>query len=488
MTIHFSHSFAEDLEGFYQHCLPEKCSSPKLLQFNASLANELGLDHEEILGEFGISVFSGNELPENASPIALIYAGHQFGMFTPQLGDGRALLIGELVDTTGRRRDIQLKGSGRTPFSRGGDGKAALGPVLREYLVSETMHAFGIATTRALAAVGTEDWIRREEPKPRAVLTRVSASHIRVGTFEYFAARNEWDQVKRLADYAIARHFPEVSSGDDKYLDFFKSVLRKQAKLIADWMSVGFVHGVMNTDNMTISGETIDYGPCAFVDRYAPSTVFSSIDEYGRYAYENQPKIGQWNLAQLGKALIPLYEEDEEQVIQRFVEELDTFNVWYEKYWLSNMRAKLGLVSAEQGDQALVEQLLHLMHQGQGDFTLVFRHLASAILGDDSKFKAQFIDSSMVTEWLTRWIKRVGREEMSPEQCATSMNDVNPAYIPRNHKVEEALDAAVSRNDLEPFRAMLALLSEPYRDHIGMGGYAAPAALSTSPYVTFCGT
>jgi len=488
LNIQFSHTFADQLDGFYRPCDPEKCSSPKLLQFNTSLATELGLDHEEFLGEFGVSVFSGNELPQNASPIALVYAGHQFGMFTPQLGDGRALLIGEVIDINGRRRDIQLKGSGRTPFSRGGDGKAALGPVLREYLVSEAMHAFGIATTRALAAVGTDDWIRREEPKPRAVLTRVSASHIRVGTFEYFAAKGEWNQVKRLADYAIARHFPEVSSANDKYLEFFKLVLRKQAKLIADWMSVGFVHGVMNTDNMTISGETIDYGPCAFLDRYEPSTVFSSIDDYGRYAYENQPKIGQWNLAQLGKALIPLYGEEEERVIQRFFDELDTFNVWYEQYWLSNMRAKLGLGRAELGDRELVEQLLQLIHQGQGDFTLVFRHLASAVLGDDSKFKAQFRDPSLVSEWLAFWLKRVDREGLNAEQCAMNMNGVNPAYIPRNHKVEEALDAAVNRNNLEPFIAMLNILTEPYREHIGMDDYAIPAALGVSPYVTFCGT
>ena len=488
MTFHFSHTFAEQLEGFYRSCEPEKCSSPKLLQFNSSLARELALDHEDFIGEFGVSVLSGNELPKNANPIAMVYAGHQFGMFTPQLGDGRALLIGEVVDAIGSRRDIQLKGSGRTPFSRGGDGKAALGPVLREYLVSEAMHALGIATTRALAAVRTEDWVRREEPKPRAVLTRVSASHIRVGTFEYFAAKGDWSQIKRLADYAITRHFPEVISADDRYLEFFKSVLRKQAKLIADWMSVGFVHGVMNTDNMTISGETIDYGPCAFLDRYTPAIVFSSIDDYGRYAYENQSKIGQWNLAQLGKALIPLYEEEEEQVIQRFVDALDTFNVWYEEYWLSNMRTKLGLARAELGDLELVEQLLQLMQQGQGDFTLVFRHLSAALLGDDSKFKAQFNDPSLPSAWLTLWLKRVGREGFVSTQCAMNMNNVNPAYIPRNHKVEEALDAAVSRNDFEPFRVMLKLLTEPYRDHVGMDEFAIPAALSASPYVTFCGT
>ncbi len=488
MDIAFSHTFANELDGFYQSCSPEKCTSPRLLQLNTLLAEELGLDHCLLEGEVGVALFSGNALPDNAKPIAQVYAGHQFGMFTSQLGDGRALLIGEVVDGTGTRRDIQLKGSGRTPFSRGGDGKAALGPVLREYLVSEGMHQFGIATTRALAAVGTEDWVAREDLKPRAVLTRVSASHIRVGSFEFFAAKGEWDQVRRLADYAIDRHFPEAKNSEDLYLQFFKSVLRKQAKLIADWMSVGFVHGVMNTDNMTISGETIDYGPCAFMDRYVPSTVFSSIDGHGRYAYENQPKMGQWNLAQLAKALIPLYDEEQERVIQRFVDELDRFNDCYETFWLDNMRAKFGMVSKDKGDGELVKQLLELMHQGGADFTLAFRYLADVRLDDELKFKSQFNVVVNLDDWLARWAERIERDGQSPEECADRMNTVNPIYIPRNHKIEEVLDAAVNRNDLEPFRMMLSVMSEPYSYKSGHEEYAEPSPANAEPYITFCGT
>ena len=488
MTISFSHTFANELEGFYQSCSPEKCTSPRILQLNASLAEELGFDCRGLKDEQGAAVFSGNTLPDNANPIAQVYAGHQFGMFTPQLGDGRALLIGEVVDGKGERRDIQLKGSGRTPFSRGGDGKAALGPVLREYLVSEAMHRFGIATTRALAAVGTEDWVAREELKPRAVLTRVSASHIRVGSFEFFAARGEWDQVRRLADYAIDRHFPDVKDMKDVYLDFFKSVMCKQAKLIADWMSIGFVHGVMNTDNMTISGETIDYGPCAFMDRYVPSTVFSSIDDHGRYAYENQPKIGQWNLAQLAKALIPLYEDEQELVIQRFVDELDTFNDYYETFWLENMRAKLGFINKEEGDRDLINQLLKLMHECDADFTLTFRYLSKVRLGSELEFKGQFSNSINTSEWLSQWLQRVSRDEPSPERSALIMDAVNPIYIPRNHKIEEALDAAVNHNDLEPFRVMLAVVSEPYSERRSDDEFAKPPLTTSAPYVTFCGT
>ena len=488
MSISFSHTFANELDGFYKACSPEKCTSPRLLQVNAALADELGLDHKLLHGEVGASMFSGNALPDDSNPIAQVYAGHQFGMFTPQLGDGRALLIGEVVDRNGDRRDIQLKGSGRTPYSRGGDGKSALGPVLREYLVSEAMHQFGIATTRALAAVGTEDWVAREALKPRAVLTRVSASHIRVGSFEFFAARGEWAQVKRLADYAIDRHFPHIRDLGDAYLDFFKSVMQKQAKLIADWMSVGFVHGVMNTDNMTISGETIDYGPCAFMDRYVPSTVFSSIDEHGRYAYENQPKIGQWNLAQLAKALIPLYQEDQEVVIQRFVDELDTFNDIYESFWLENMRAKLGLINESEGDLDLVNELLRLMHQGDADFTLTFRSLANVRLNDEIQFKLQFNNSINLDDWSSRWLKRVLVNGVSADQCILNMNAVNPLYIPRNHKIEEALDAAVNDNDFELFRSMLNVVSEPYFFRPGFDKYAEPSLSNAEPYVTFCGT
>lgn len=488
MSISFSHTFANEMDGFYQACSPEKCTAPRLLQVNTVLADELGLDHKLLHGELGASIFSGNSLLDDSKPIAQVYAGHQFGMFTPQLGDGRALLLGEVIDGNGDRRDIQLKGSGRTPFSRGGDGKSALGPVLREYLVSEAMHQFGIATTRALAAVGTEDWVAREELRPRAVLTRVSASHIRVGSFEFFAAKGESIQVKRLADYAINRHFPDIKDSEDVYLQFFKSVLQNQAKLIADWMSVGFVHGVMNTDNMTISGETIDYGPCAFVDRYVPSTVFSSIDEHGRYAYENQPKIGQWNLAQLAKSLIPLYQEDHEVVIQRFVDELDKFNHIYESCWLENMRAKLGLIGESESDLELVNDLLTLMHQGAADFTLTFRYLADVRLESSLKFKSQFNESVNVNDWLSRWRKRVVADGQSEHQCVLSMNAINPLYIPRNHKIEEALEAAANDNDYEPFRTMLNVVSEPYCLRSGFDKYAEPPPPNAAPYITFCGT
>ena len=488
MTVNFTHSFVNELSGCYQHCEPEVCSSPQLLQLNKSLVHDLGIDYELLLGDVGVSMFSGNALPDNCKPIAQVYAGHQFGMFSSQLGDGRALLLGELVDRFGKRRDIQLKGSGRTPYSRGGDGKAALGPVLREYLVSEAMFSLGVKTTRALAVIGTDDWVAREELKPRAILTRVSSSHMRVGTFEFFAARGEWDQVKKLSDYAIKRHFPDVRHSSDQYLNFFKEVLSSQAKLIADWMSIGFIHGVMNTDNMAISGETIDYGPCAFIDRYLPSTVFSSIDQHGRYAYQNQPKIGQWNLAQLAKALIPLHKEDQETVVQRFVNELDEFNNRFRNYWLENMTKKIGLTSVADGDAGLIEQLLVLMERSKADFTTVFRHLALALEGDKSQLTGQFSDLKALEEWLMLWEKRVQANGASREQCALAMNSVNPIYIPRNHKMEEALDAAVNQSDLGPFTKMLELVTEPYDEQAGCDDYAVPAPLDAKPHVTFCGT
>jgi serine/tyrosine/threonine adenylyltransferase len=374
MLFPFDNSFARELEGFYVPWQMAPVAGPSMVRFNRKLAEELGLDATALDSEEGARLLAGNEAPEGASPLAQAYAGHQFGNFVPQLGDGRALLLGEVIDRHGRRRDIQLKGSGRTPFSRGGDGRAAIGPVLREYLIGEAMHALGIPTTRALAAVMTGEPIYRETVLPGAVLTRVAASHIRVGTFQYFAARGELDKLRRLSDYVIERHYPELQGHATPYLALLEKVSDRQASLVASWMHVGFIHGVMNTDNMTISGETIDYGPCAFMDHYDPATVFSSIDHHGRYCYANQPKIAQWNLARLAETLLPLIDTDDEKAIARATEVLAAFAEHYERYWLAGMRAKLGLVQEEDGDTDLVTSLLNVMQAGRIDWTLTFRY------------------------------------------------------------------------------------------------------------------
>jgi serine/tyrosine/threonine adenylyltransferase len=477
--IAFDNSYARDLVGFYVAQQPAPPPAPQLLQYNRGLAEELGLDPGLELQ--AVAILSGAAVPEGATPIAQAYAGHQFGGFSPQLGDGRALLLGEVIDSAGRRRDIALKGSGWTPFSRGGDGKAAVGPVLREYLIGEAMHGFGIPTSRALAAVATGEVVYREAPLPGAVLTRVAASHIRVGTFQFFAARGEGDKIRQLADYAIARHYPAVVGAANPYLAFFDAVMAGQAKLIAQWMGVGFIHGVMNTDNMTISGETIDYGPCAFMDGYAPGTVFSSIDHNGRYAYANQPLILGWNLARLAETLLGLIDPDEDRAVAIATERLQGVAGLYRAEWTDVMRLKLGLDGADAGDGDLADGLMAAM-DGQGaDWTLTFRRLATAVGGDASLVTPLFEDASALLAWLPKW-----RARLAPD-AAGRMDRVNPVIIPRNHLVEEAL-AAATDGDMGPFRVLLGHVSDPFGAVEGREAFALPAPSGFGPYKTFCGT
>ena len=486
--FNFDNSFARSLEGFYESCKANPSIAPKFLLLNRGLAEELGLDPVTLDSEAGLAIFSGNVVPEGSEPLAQVYAGHQFGGFTPQLGDGRALLLGEVIDCQHRRRDIQLKGSGRTPFSRGGDGKAALGPVLREYLIGESMHALGVPTTRALAAVTTGELVQRETPLPGAVLTRVAASHIRVGTFQFFAARGKADRVRELADYVIARHYPDKADEENPYLAFFNAVADSQAALVAHWMSIGFIHGVMNTDNMAISGETIDYGPCAFMDTYAPGTVFSSIDTGGRYAYANQPLILSWNMARLAETLIPLISPDKDRAIKVLTEALQRVQPLYETYWLAGMRTKIGLSTENSDDLGLVNELLSVMEAGAADFTLVFRRLSQPLRGDAGPVRQLFDDPTAFDIWALRWHDRLAKDKIAPEAIAQAMDRVNPIYIPRNHKVEEALSAAVDMEDMAPFTDLLAVLSHPFDEVPRNETYAAPAPFTDPPYQTFCGT
>ena len=497
----FDNSYARELPGFYVAWKPAPVNQPQLLFFNTALADELGLGlqgrDESTLAE----LFAGNSLPASAEPIAQAYAGHQFGSFSPQLGDGRALLIGELIDRFGRRRDLAFKGSGRTPFSRNGDGKAAVGPMLREVLMGEAMHALGIASTRALAVVGTGEPVYREDTLPGAVLTRVAQSHIRVGTFEYFAARGETERVRRLADYAISRHYPELAGIDDCYLAFLRAVTRQQAALVAQWMHAGFIHGVMNTDNMSIAGETIDYGPCAFVETYDPRAVFSSIDRNGRYAYGNQPGIAQWNLARLAEALLPLLNEDQERAVENATVVIQGFAEAYSWQWLDSARAKLGLFArVEDGDHidsSLAEDWLDLLEANRGDYTLAWRQLADAAEGRADALRDRFVNRAALDAWLERWRTRCREEDdaasvdvaMAGPRRAKAMRQRNPWIIPRNHRVEEALAAASGDGDLAPFERLLVALRRPYEEHPDDAPYAQPAAEGfTANYQTFCGT
>ena len=484
----FENTYARELEGFYVPWKAVQVARPRLVMFNRELAEELGLDAGALDSEEGARIFAGNETPEGALPLAQAYAGHQFGGFVPQLGDGRALLLGEVIDRNGRRRDIQLKGSGRTPFSRSGDGRAALGPVLREYLIGEAMHALGIPTTRALAAVLTGEPVFRESALPGAVLTRVAASHIRVGTFQFFAARGEQDKVRRLADYAIDRHYPDLKGHANPYRGLLERVCGRQAALIASWMHVGFIHGVMNTDNMAISGETIDYGPCAFMDHYDPATVFSSIDTQGRYAYGNQPRIAHWNLARFAETLLPLIDADGNRAIARATQVVNAFPDQYERHWLRGMRAKLGLVSEDESDLNLVAGFLTAMDGKKVDYTLAFRYLADAALGQEEPLRALFGDPSAYDLWSGQWRERLAREAVAPLARAQAMRRANPAFIPRNHRVEEALSAAVERGDYAPFETLLKILSRPFDDQPEFAVFAEPTPEGRGRYKTFCGT
>ena len=475
--------------------------APRLLFLNHSLAAELGLDVTSLDGPAGAATFAGNTLPDGAEPLAQAYAGHQFGGFSPQLGDGRALLLGEVIDRQGRRRDIALKGSGRTPFARAGDGKAAVGPMLREVLVGEAMHALGIPTTRALAVVATGEPVYREHALPGAVLTRVAASHIRVGTFEFFASRGDVERVRKLAEYSIARHAPALVTAPQRFLALLQTVAERQAALVAQWMNVGFIHGVMNTDNMAISGETIDYGPCAFMEAYDPAAVFSSIDHQGRYAFGNQPEIACWNLARLAETLLPLLSDDTEQALTLATEVIAAFPVHYRRHLLRGQRAKLGLRRGEPDDDgadaALAENWLTLLHAEQVDFTLGWRRLAEAAAGDEGPLRALFAAARAPDAWLARWRARCTGEDDSAErgsaiasiERAGAMRSVNPRVIPRNHRVEEALAAASDEGDLAPFERLLNAVRQPYDEADELAPYAEPAAAAvTARYRTFCGT
>jgi protein adenylyltransferase len=482
----FDNTYARELDGFYVTSKAAQVARPRLVKLNRELAEELGLDAGALDSEEGARIFAGNDIPEGALPLAQAYAGHQFGGFVPQLGDGRALLLGEVIDRNGCRRDVQLKGSGRTLFSRAGDGRAALGPVLREYLIGEAMHALGIPTTRALAAVLTGEPVYREDGAlPGAVLTRVAASHIRVGTFQFFAARGEQAKVCRLADYVIDRHYPELKGHANPYLGLLERVSDSQASLIASWMHVGFIHGVMNTDNMAISGETIDYGPCAFMDHYDPATVFSSIDTRGRYAYANQPRIAQWNLARLAETLLPLIDADEKRAIARAIEVVNAFPEQYERHWLRGMRAKLGLVSDEEADFNLATGFLTAMDGKKVDYTLAFRYLADAALSHEAPIRALFADPSAYDLWSGHWRARLAREAVAPLARAQAMRRANPVFIPRNHRVEEALSAAVERDDYAPFETLLNILSRPFDDQPEFAAFAEPAPEGYGHYRTF---
>ncbi len=481
----FDNTYARDLDGFYVNWQATQVRNPRLIKFNRELAEELGLDADALNSARGARIFAGNQAPEGAMPLAQAYAGHQFGGFVPQLGDGRALLLGEVVDRHAQRRDIQLKGSGPTPFSRAGDGRAALGPVLREYLIGEAMHSLGIPTTRALAAVITGEPVFRESVLPGAVLTRVAASHIRVGTFQFFAARGEQEKVRRLADYVIDRHYPEIKGREDPYLELIDRVSERQAALVARWMHVGFIHGVMNTDNMAISGETIDYGPCAFMDHYDPATVFSSIDSQGRYAYANQPRIAQWNLARFAETLLPLLDAERTRAIARATEVVNRFSEKYQQYWLTGMRAKLGLLSEEEADLNLAAGFLTAMEGNKVDYTLAFRFLADAVLGRQEGIRALFAEPSAYDLWSEQWRARLSREGRLPRERADKMRRANPAFIPRNHRVEEALTAAVERGDYEPFDTLLKVLSRPFDDQPDFATFAEPPPQGQGRYRTY---
>ena len=476
----FDNSYARLPERFFTRTAPTPVAAPRLIRLNRALAADLGLDPDAFAGEEGAAVLAGNRVPEGAEPIAMAYAGHQFGTFVPQLGDGRAVLLGEVVDRNGVRRDIQLKGAGRTPWSRGGDGRAAIGPVLREYVVSEAMAALGIRTTRSLAVVTTGEPVFREDILPGAVLTRVAASHIRVGTFQYFASRGDVEGVRLLADHVIARHYPDAAGAERPYHALLAAVVRAQAALIADWVLVGFIHGVMNTDNMSIAGETIDYGPCAFMDEYDPATVFSSIDLRGRYAYGNQPGIGGWNLTRLAECLLSLFSEDEDAAVAEAQETLTEYAPAFESHYHAGLRRKLGLFTEQEDDIALVQDLLQAMKANKADFTLTFRRLCDAAAGDGG--------DAALGEWLPRWRRRLEQESIEPETRAAAMRRVNPAFIPRNHRVEAVIQAATADDDFGPFEKLLAVLSRPYEEQPEHAEYAQPPQESERVLQTFCGT
>jgi serine/tyrosine/threonine adenylyltransferase len=494
----FDNSYARLPERFFTRTNPTPVREPQLIGVNESLAQQLGLDPAYLASPAGVEVMAGNRVPDTAEPIAQAYAGHQFGQFVPQLGDGRAILLGEVIDGSGVRRDVQLKGSGRTPFSRGGDGRAAIGPVLREYVVSEAMAALGIPTTRTLGAVTTGERVQRERALPGAVLTRVASSHIRVGTFQFFASRGDVEAVRILADHVIERHYPDAAQQDRPYRALFDAIVRAQAELISDWLLVGFIHGVMNTDNMSIAGETIDFGPCAFLDEYNPATSFSAIDQFGRYAYGNQPAIGQWNLARLAECLLPLLDDDTDRAVATAQEALAAYGTHFHAAQAAGLRRKLGLFTEREGDVDLAEGLLKVMTDNAADFTLTFRRLCDAVedpshdaaepAAPDISVRDLFIDGPAFDPWATAWRARLEEEPMPAAERSAAMRQVNPAFIPRNHRVEAVIRAAVDTGDFGPFHELLAVLRRPYDDQPAYARYMEPPQEHERVHQTFCGT
>ncbi|QOS99330.1 YdiU family protein [Brevibacterium sp. JNUCC-42] len=474
-------SYARLPKSFFSSINPTPVRSPKLIILNNQLATSLGLNVQALQSEDGVAVLAGNQIPEGASPLAQAYAGHQFGHFN-MLGDGRAVLLGEQIPPQGERVDISLKGSGRTPYSRGGDGQAALGPMLREYIISEAMHALGIPTTRSLAVVTTGESVIRETELPSAILTRVAASHLRVGTFQYVAKWGTVEELRILADYTLKRHFPDVEADESRYLSLLQEVIKRQAELIAKWQLVGFIHGVMNTDNMTISGETIDYGPCAFMDAYDPETVFSSIDIQGRYAYGNQPFIAGWNLTRFAETLLPLLHDSQEQAVKLAQDKISDFTELYHSNWLAGMRAKLGIFNEETQDEALINDLLSMMKKYRADYTNTFR----ALIFDTPEDTVLF-GTPEFAQWHELWQARLGRQQESKASSNQLMRNSNPALIPRNHRVEAALEAAVEQGDYSVMERLLDALSNPYAHSTEQAEYST-LPTSTTPYRTFCGT
>ena len=479
LAIPFTHRFATDLPELAMPWRAEETPDPRLLLLNDALAAELDLDLEALRGPEGVGLLAGTTVPPSSSPVAQAYSGHQFGGYSPRLGDGRALLIGELIDRDGHLRDLHLKGSGPTPFSRGGDGYAAVGPMLREYVISEAMHALGVPTTRALGVVATGRPVRRETVLPGAVLARVASSHLRVGTFQYAASTGDLELVRRLADHAIERHHPHAASADHSYRALLDAVAAAQGQLVARWMLVGFVHGVMNTDNMTISGETIDYGPCAFMETFDPQTVYSSIDTSGRYAYGNQPLVAQWNLARFAETLLPLLDDDQGRAVSMAEESLSVLRTTYSDTYSAGLAAKLGLPADDDAVPPLGEELLALLHASHVDWTQGFRLLGAAARGDAGPLRALFLDLPGIDGWLSRW------RALDPDPAM--LDRTNPAYIPRNHLVEEALDQATA-GDLEPVQQLLAVVLHPFDERAGLERYATPAPQDFGRYVTYCGT
>ena len=489
-SLPFDNSYARLPDRFFARVVPAGFPAPRLIRLNRQLAKALRLDADWLESEQGLAFLSGQTIVAGSEPIAMAYAGHQFGNFVPQLGDGRAVLLGELIDTQGRRFDLQLKGSGQTPFSRRGDGRAALGPVLREYVVSEAMAALGIPTTRSLAAVLTGEPVYRETVLPGAVLARVASSHIRVGTFQFFAARRDVEGLRALADHVIARHYPDAARADHPYRALLDGVVAAQAELIARWLLVGFIHGVMNTDNMSVAGETIDYGPCAFMDSYDPATVYSSIDQFGRYAYANQPQIGLWNLTRFAETLLPLLDEDEHAAIGTAEDALGGFEPRYLEVYRGGMLRKLGILDAREDDAELVNRILSAMTENRVDFTLFFRRLGAAIesAANDEPLRSLFIDPTAADALLASWRARVAEGRPGAAERRAAMDAVNPAYIPRNHRVEAVIRAATDNDDFAPFEELLDVLSRPFEARAGFERYEEPPLEHERVLATFCGT